>query len=53
MTSKFTTPVSWVDVHGDRVFGEFVRWDGDTAICRQSLRGNTRILKSNLTFEGR
>lgn len=52
MTSKFTRPVSWVDGHGHRVFGEFLRWDGDTAICR-GLRGNCRILKSNLTFEGR
>lgn len=42
--------VSWVDGYGNRLFGKFVRWDGDYAICLRHTYKH-RIYKANLTFE--
>lgn len=45
---------SWVDGHGHRIFGYFIKWEEgkDFAVVRQ--QGTTykcRIYKANLTFE--
>lgn len=50
MSTVFKQKVSWVDGHGWRKFGLFLRWDGDFAICQDGAH-RARIYKANLTFE--
>jgi hypothetical protein len=41
---------SWVDSYGNRLFGTFLKWDGDYAIARYHT-SFVRIYKANMTFE--
>lgn len=43
---------SWTDSRGNRLFGHFIRWEGDFVIARIThSQAKSRIYKSNITFE--
>ena len=50
MSQPATTNCSWVDGHGNRLFGTFIKWEGDYAIVRH-IKFRARIYKANLTWE--